>query len=119
MIIPLLQAGIVEIGKVLRLVRRVLFVEATLAALPYEIQVQGYLGDDWSEWFEGLSVSHATGAGDEPVRTILSGPMDQAMLHGVLLRVFSLGLPLVSVCRADAVDRADRRSDAGTEGKVR
>lgn len=90
-----------------------------MAALSYEIQVQGYLGDDWSEWFEGLSVSHATGAGDEPARTILSGPMDQAMLHGVLLRVYSLGLPLISVCRADAGEQADRRSDAGPEGKVR
>jgi hypothetical protein len=84
-----------------------------LAALSYEIQIQGYLGDDWSEWFEGLRVDHITDAGDEGVRTILSGTMDQAMLHGVLLRVFSLGLPLIGVCRANAGDRADRRGEAG------
>ena len=70
-------------------------------ALHYEIQVEGYLGDGWSEWFEGLSVDHATDAPGEYARTILSGRMDQAMLHGVLMRVCSLGLPLISVLRTD------------------
>jgi len=87
-----------------------------LAALQYEIQIEGHLGDDWSAWFEGLRVDHATEAGGE-VRTILSGRMDQAMLHGVLLRVFSLGLPLIGVCRADAGDRADRCSDVKAQGE--
>ena len=86
-----------------------------MAALPYEIQIRGYLGDDWSEWFEGLRVDHVTGAGNEPVRTILSGTMDQAMLHGVLMRVFSLGLPLIGVCRVDAGDRANRRGEDGRQ----
>jgi len=89
-------------------------VEATLAALPYEIQIQGYLGDDWSDWFEGLTVSHITGTGAEQVCTILSGPMDQAMLHGVLMRVFNLGLPLIGVCRADIGDGVDRCGEVGT-----
>ena len=70
-------------------------------ALHYEIQVEGYLGEGWSEWFEGLTVGHATDARGEYARTILSGTMDQAMLHGVLMRVCSLGLPLISVVRTD------------------
>jgi hypothetical protein len=67
----------------------------------YEIQVEGFLGDGWSEWFEGLTVDHATDAPGEYACTILSGTMDQAMLHGVLMRICGLGLPLISVLRTD------------------
>jgi len=72
-----------------------------LNAPRYEIQVQGYLGEGWSEWFEGLAVSHVTDGRGAYARTILSGRMDQAMLHGVLMRICSLGLPLISVCGTD------------------
>ena len=73
----------------------------------YEIRVKAHLPGNWSDWFEGLDVSHEKDSRGEPVYTVLSGTMDQAMLHGVLMRICSLGLPLVSVCRADATDQAD------------
>ena len=61
----------------------------------YRIQVRGHLDDRWSEWFEGL-VIHL----QEDGTTVLVGPMvDQAALHGVIIRIRDLGLPLLSMSR--------------------
>lgn len=63
----------------------------------YEIRVQGHIGDSWSSWFEGLSLHH-----EENGETVLYGPLaDQAALHGILIRIRDLGLPLVSVNRVE------------------
>jgi hypothetical protein len=58
----------------------------------YEIRVQGHLTADWSDWFTGLSVRQEADG-----ETVLSGPLDQAALHGVLAKVRDLGLVLVAV----------------------
>ena len=64
----------------------------------YEIRVQGRLGLEWSEWFEGLTINQQPN-GD----SILAGPVpDQAALHGVLTKIRDLGLPLLSVRRVEA-----------------
>lgn len=63
----------------------------------YEVRVSGHLGSAWSDWFAGLRVTLADN-GD----TVLSGPLDQAALHGVLRRVRDLGLPLISVTRIES-----------------
>jgi hypothetical protein len=61
----------------------------------YEIRVEGRLGADWSSWFDGLAVETMPNG-----ETILRGPVaDQAALHGILVRIRNLGLPLVSVQR--------------------
>jgi hypothetical protein len=59
----------------------------------YQIRIKGHLGHQWTEWFEGLSIT-LTDNGE----TLLTGPLiDQAALHGVLKKVRDLALPLVSV----------------------
>jgi hypothetical protein len=64
----------------------------------YEIRVEGQLSSSWSSWFEGMSIRHV-GAEE----TVLSGTIaDQAALHGVLMRIRDLGLPLISVMRTSA-----------------
>jgi hypothetical protein len=60
----------------------------------YEIRVKGHLSADWSDWFEGLTVCQEPSG-----ETILSGPLDQAALHGTLAKVRDLGLTLVAVNR--------------------
>jgi hypothetical protein len=65
----------------------------------YEIRVTGHLSVNWAAWFEGLSMRH------EPEgETVLSGTLDQAALHGVLIRIRDLGLQLVSVNRIGPMD---------------
>jgi uncharacterized pyridoxamine 5'-phosphate oxidase family protein len=66
----------------------------------YEIRIEGHIGDSWSSWFEGLSLRH-----EENGETVLRGTLaDQAALHGVLIRIRDLGLPLVSVRRVEGHD---------------
>jgi hypothetical protein len=61
----------------------------------YEIRIKGHLGDRWTDWFGGLTITLEDG-GD----TLLTGPVaDQAALHGLLKKVRDLGTPLISVNR--------------------
>jgi hypothetical protein len=63
----------------------------------YEIRVVGHLSQNWAARFEELSIQH------EPEgETVLSGLLDQAALHGVLVRIRDLGLNLISVNRVEA-----------------
>lgn len=61
----------------------------------YEICVQSYLDQHWSAWFEGLTITH-----DADGNTTLRGPLaDEAALHGILIKVGDLGLPILIVKR--------------------
>lgn len=62
----------------------------------YEIRIEGHLGRQWADWFDGLSITL-----EEEGTTLLAGPVpDQPALYGLLRKVRDLGLPLVAVNRA-------------------
>ena len=61
----------------------------------YEIRIKGHLGSQWTDWFEGLTITL-----EEDGNTLLTGPVvDQAALYGLLKKVRDLGMPLLSVNR--------------------
>ena len=62
----------------------------------YQIKVPGELDIIWFEWNGELSIAVEREGDDKPVST-LTGILDQAKLHSVLRRLYSLGLPLISV----------------------
>ena len=63
----------------------------------YQIVVKGHLDSEWSEWFDGLTITLVDNG-----ETILSGPVvDQTALHGVLIKIRDLGLPLLSLTRTE------------------
>jgi hypothetical protein len=59
----------------------------------YVITVKGHLDDHWSAWFEGLTIMNTPNG-----EALLAGPVvDQAALHGLLVKIRDLGLPLLAV----------------------
>jgi hypothetical protein len=62
----------------------------------YQIKVPGEVSQDWSDWIEGMTIAVAINEDGSRVTT-LTGTLDQAALIGVLRRLYSLGLPLISV----------------------
>jgi len=62
----------------------------------YQIQVPGHLDESWSDWAGGMAITIEC-EGDGPPVTTLTGTLDQAALQGLLRRLYSLGLPLISV----------------------
>ena len=62
----------------------------------YQIQVPGHLDERWSDWAGGMTITVEC-EGDGPPISTLTGTVDQAALQGVLRRLYSLGLPLISV----------------------
>lgn len=61
----------------------------------YRIELQGTLDDDWSSWLGNLELSHSPAG-----QTILIGDVvDQAALHGLLVRIRDLGVPILLVSR--------------------
>lgn len=75
----------------------------------YVITVRGHLDDHWSAWFGGMTITNAANG-----EALLAGPvMDQAALHGLLIKLQDLGLPLVAV-----VPVRSPQSDGDGEGGI-
>lgn len=63
----------------------------------YEIRIKGHLDSQWTDWFEGLTITL-----EKDGTTLLTGPViDQAALHGLLKKVRDLGMSLVSVSQVE------------------
>lgn len=58
----------------------------------YQIRVKGTLDREWGDWLDGAKISY-----EEKVTVLTCAPVDQAALHGLLRRLYSLGLTLISV----------------------
>jgi hypothetical protein len=62
----------------------------------YRIKVPGELDESWADWIGTMTMT-VDSEGDGPPTTTLTGTVDQAALQGLLRRLYSLGLPLISV----------------------
>ncbi len=67
----------------------------------YCIQVQGRLGETWSDWFEGMDIHVEPVEGGTAITTLSGTIADQAALFGLLSRIRDLGLPLLLVERIE------------------
>jgi hypothetical protein len=63
---------------------------------PYEICIEGYLPESWSDWFDGLKLEYDA----EKNVTLLMNIADQASLIGILTKLQSLNLKVVFVRRS-------------------
>ena len=68
----------------------------------YEIRVRGHIVGQLTERFDGWRVINLPNG-----EATLTGPVvDQAALHGVLIRIRNLGLPLIAVNPIGAIGRS-------------
>ncbi|MEZ4768438.1 MAG: hypothetical protein R2844_08425 [Caldilineales bacterium] len=72
----------------------------------YQIKVPGEFNESWSEWFGGMTIAVEGRDRQTPV-TLLTGAVDQAALQGLLRRLYSLGLPLISVVCMECSEQGD------------
>ena len=63
----------------------------------YQIRIEGQLGQQWTDWFDGLSII----PGEDGTTLLTGSVIDQSALHGLLKKVRDLGAPLVSVNRME------------------
>jgi hypothetical protein len=59
----------------------------------YHVRIKGHLDSHWSAWFDNLTISNQAN-GEAVLRGWLP---DQAALHGVLIKIRDLGLPLLAI----------------------
>jgi len=62
----------------------------------YEIKVRGHLDEEWSYWFEGLTITTGFDEKGRPITTFAGPIVDQAALH-LLAKIRDMNLPLISV----------------------
>ncbi|HEX6606940.1 MAG TPA: hypothetical protein VF276_08510 [Chloroflexia bacterium] len=65
-------------------------------SLHYQITVQEYLEESWSDWFDSLRITHAS----DGTTTLAGAVRDQTALYGLLAKLRDLGLTLLSVTPA-------------------
>jgi hypothetical protein len=63
----------------------------------YEIRVRGSIADNWSDWFEGMTIEHGASPEGIPITTLSGTVVDQAALIGILRKLHNLRLQLLSV----------------------
>lgn len=67
----------------------------------YQIKVPGRLDERSTDWVEGMTVTIETEGNSSSITTLTGTFADQAALQGILRRLYSLGIPLISVNRVE------------------
>lgn len=80
----------------------------------YQIKVPGQIVESWSDWAGGMTIT-VESEGEGPPVTTLTGTLDQAALQGLLRRLYSLGLPLISVNCVEGVSDDDDKLEQTSE----
>lgn len=68
----------------------------------YVIRLSGQMDPRWVDGFADVAVRH-TPSGET---VLVTGPLDQAALHGLLGRIRDIGSPLIAVLSGDDHDAA-------------
>ena len=66
----------------------------------YQIKAPGHLDEGWADWAGEMTVTVGSDEDGLPITT-MTGALDQAALLGLLRRLYSLGVPVISVVCVD------------------
>lgn len=80
----------------------------------FSIRIAGRLSESWSEYFGAQSISVEEDESGHCTTTLISEPVDQAALVGMIYHLNGLGMPVVSVeCLSTSIDNEPiERDDA-------
>jgi hypothetical protein len=73
----------------------------------YTIRLMGHLGPTWSDWFDGMAITNLADGETELVGELA----DEAALHGVLVKIRDLGLPILCLQRSGTQKRQHRQTN--------
>ena len=81
------------------------------------IRIEGRLSESWSNYFGAQSMSFQEDEGGLSSTTLISEPVDQAALVGMINLLNAMGLPLVSVeCQPAPVENERAVQDNARKG---
>jgi hypothetical protein len=63
----------------------------------FQIRIEGKLSENWRDYIGAQAMSPGQDEAGFPVTTLISEPVDQAALVGLVNSLNALGLPLISV----------------------
>ena len=63
----------------------------------YQIVVQGYLEEHWSDWLDSMTIEANVDPQGTSSTKLTGTVIDQAALHGILRKLYDLGMPLLLV----------------------
>jgi hypothetical protein len=75
----------------------------------YQIEVQGYLDENRSAWFDGMTIMPQVDPAGSSITMLTGQVLDQAALHGLLRKLYVLGLPLLSVQRIESEQHVENK----------
>jgi hypothetical protein len=67
----------------------------------YQIELEGKIRKDWSDWLNGMEISTRKGCQGTQITIMVGEVTDQAALRGILCRLWDLNLTIVSVYRLE------------------
>ena len=67
----------------------------------YQIQIQGWIGERWASWFDGMTMTFERELDGTPVTRLIVTVADQAALRGILSKIWDLNLVLLSVSQTE------------------
>ena len=70
---------------------------STCTNLDFYIRIEGELNENWTEYFGAQSMSVELDEAGFPLTALTSEPVDQAGLIGMINRLNSMALPVISV----------------------
>jgi hypothetical protein len=79
----------------------------------YAIRVQAHLDAYWSEWLDGMTITHEEGG-----VTLLEGPVvDPSALHGLFNKLLNMRAPILWLQRLEPISLETPPSEKTPQGK--
>ena len=84
----------------------------------YQIKVQGRLDENWSDWFNGMTIELENECDGPPITTLTVAVADQARLRGILSKIWDLNLTVISVTQIESEGQVRIDSKEVNDGKA-